>query len=88
MTRPDSTIPPLIGQSPPIQAMLDRVSALAPVDRPVLIVGERGTGKELVAARLHYLSRRWQRPTGGGAPRRSVTRTVPTSRECFLVAAR
>ena len=37
MTRPDSTIPPLIGQSPPIQAMLDRVSALAPVDRPVLI---------------------------------------------------
>jgi psp operon transcriptional activator len=62
MNRPDPTIPPLVGQSPPVQAMLDRVSALAPIDRPVLIVGERGTGKELVAARLHFLSRRWQRP--------------------------
>lgn len=32
---------------------------VAPLNKPVLIVGERGTGKELVAARLHFLSRRW-----------------------------
>jgi psp operon transcriptional activator len=42
--------------------MLERVSALATIERPVLVLGERGTGKELVAARLHYLSRRWDRP--------------------------
>jgi psp operon transcriptional activator len=32
---------------------------LAPLDRPALIIGERGTGKELIAERLHFLSRRW-----------------------------
>jgi psp operon transcriptional activator len=62
MDRSISPIPTLIGQSPALLEVLERVSALAPVDRPVLIVGERGTGKELVAARLHYLSRRWDRP--------------------------
>lgn len=41
---------------------LDCVSRVAPLNRPVLVVGDRGTGKELVAARLHYLSRRWERP--------------------------
>ena len=41
------------------QEMLSRV---APIQRPVLLIGERGTGKELAAARLHYLSGRWQRP--------------------------
>jgi psp operon transcriptional activator len=35
---------------------------VAPINRPVLILGERGTGKELAASRLHYLSRRWQGP--------------------------
>ena len=35
---------------------------MAGVDRPILIVGERGTGKELAAARLHYLSSRWREP--------------------------
>ncbi|HMR32481.1 MAG TPA: sigma 54-interacting transcriptional regulator [Geminicoccaceae bacterium] len=62
MSRAEPIVPPFIGQSPPVEAMLARVSALAAIDRPVLVVGERGTGKELVAARLHYLSRRWQRP--------------------------
>jgi psp operon transcriptional activator len=58
---PDA-IPPLIGQSAAILAMQERISLLAPIDRPVLILGERGTGKELAAARLHFLSRRWERP--------------------------
>jgi psp operon transcriptional activator len=34
----------------------------APLDRPVLVIGERGTGKELVAERLHHLSSRWDGP--------------------------
>lgn len=54
--------PPLVGQSPVFQAMLEQVSRLAPLSKPVLVIGERGTGKELIAARLHYLSRRWDRP--------------------------
>ncbi|PWC56189.1 sigma 54-interacting transcriptional regulator [Azospirillum sp. TSO22-1] len=54
--------PPLIGQSPAFQAALAHVSRVAPLERPVLVIGERGTGKELIAARLHYLSRRWDRP--------------------------
>jgi psp operon transcriptional activator len=52
----------IIGQSVAIQNMLAHVSALAPLQRPVLILGERGTGKELIANRLTYLSPRWNRP--------------------------
>ncbi|WP_026344718.1 phage shock protein operon transcriptional activator [Oceanimonas smirnovii] len=52
----------LIGQSNALLGVLDEVSRLAPLNRPVLVVGERGTGKELVAHRLHYLSSRWQQP--------------------------
>lgn len=51
-----------LGESPAFMDVLDRVSRLARLDRPCLVVGERGTGKELIAARLHYLSRRWDRP--------------------------
>ena len=57
-----AALPALIGQSPAFLAMLDEVSRLAALDRPVLVIGERGTGKELVAARLHFLSRRWDKP--------------------------
>lgn len=49
----------LLGQSDSFLAVLDQVSMIAPLDKPVLIIGERGTGKELIAARLHYLSNRW-----------------------------
>ena len=52
----------LIGESPAFLEVVEAVSRAAPVNRPVLLVGERGTGKELVAARLHYLSRRWDQP--------------------------
>lgn len=49
----------LLGESPAFLEVLDHVSQIAPLDKPVLIVGERGTGKELIASRLHYLSARW-----------------------------
>lgn len=49
----------LIGQSNAFLEVLEKVSTIAPLDKPVLIIGERGTGKELIAARLHYLSKRW-----------------------------
>ena len=49
----------MIGQSSALMAALDHLSSLATIDRPVLILGERGTGKELAAERLHFLSPRW-----------------------------
>ncbi len=52
----------LIGESPAFLTMLEHVSRAAPLPKPVLVVGERGTGKELIASRLHYLSERWDRP--------------------------
>ena len=52
----------LIGESAAFRSALTAVSQVAPLDKPVLVVGERGTGKELVAARLHYLSSRWEGP--------------------------
>ncbi|RUO79435.1 phage shock protein operon transcriptional activator [Pseudidiomarina taiwanensis] len=50
----------LIGQANSFLSVLEQVSQIAPLDKPVLIIGERGTGKELIAARLHYLSKRWE----------------------------
>ena len=50
----------MIGESTNFLRMQEQLSKLAPLNKPVLIIGERGTGKELVAARLHYLSQRWQ----------------------------
>jgi psp operon transcriptional activator len=51
-----------LGQSETFLDFQERLSRVAPVDRPVLLVGERGTGKELAASRLHFLSQRWQGP--------------------------
>ncbi len=52
----------LIGESSCFLEVQEQVSLLAGVDKPVLVIGERGTGKELIAARLHYLSSRWDQP--------------------------
>ncbi|TNE67149.1 MAG: phage shock protein operon transcriptional activator [Alphaproteobacteria bacterium] len=52
----------IIGSSPAFLDMMDQISRAAPLDRPMLVIGERGTGKELIAARLHYLSNRWNQP--------------------------
>ena len=51
-----------IGQSEPYLTFQEQLSRVAGVDRSVLLIGERGTGKELAASRLHYLSRRWEEP--------------------------
>ncbi len=56
------TVPEALGQSDAFLEFMEHLSAAASVDRPVLIVGERGTGKELAAHRLHFLSGRWQGP--------------------------
>jgi len=53
---------PIIGEAPSFLAMLEHVSRAAELNKPVLVIGERGTGKELIAARLHYLSPRWEQP--------------------------
>ena len=64
----EATLPPpaaayeALGQSEAFLAFQERLSRVARVDRPVLIIGERGSGKELAARRLHYLSERWNHP--------------------------
>ena len=50
------------GESEAVVGLKARLSRASKVNRPVLISGERGSGKELVAARLHYLSPRWKGP--------------------------
>lgn len=57
--RPQESI---IGNSPALTGALEHLSNLARINRPILLLGERGTGKELAAQRLHYLSPRWQAP--------------------------
>lgn len=57
--RPQESI---IGNSPALTEALEHLSNLARINRPILLLGERGTGKELAAQRLHYLSTRWQAP--------------------------
>ncbi len=52
----------MLGESPAFLDLLEHASRVAAVNKPVLVIGERGTGKELIAARLHYLSPRWQAP--------------------------
>ena len=62
----------IVGSSAPLQAVLARVAKVAPTDSTVLITGETGTGKELVARAIHKRSPR--------AARRSSASTAPRSR--------
>ena len=52
----------VLGHSEKFLELQEQLSRVAKVERPVLIIGERGTGKELAASRLHYLSNRWSEP--------------------------
>ncbi len=49
-----------LGESESFIAFQEQLSKVATINRSVLIVGERGSGKEIAATRLHYLSQRWQ----------------------------
>jgi len=51
-----------LGQSEAFLQVQERISRAARTDRSVIFIGERGTGKELAAARLHLLSGRWGQP--------------------------
>ena len=52
----------IITQSNTMSDCLEHVSKAAKLNRPMLICGERGSGKEMIAARLHFLSPRWDQP--------------------------
>jgi DNA-binding NtrC family response regulator len=54
--------PDIVGESPPMQRVKKLIERIAPTDSTVLVLGETGTGKELVARRIHQLSRRAQAP--------------------------
>jgi len=63
MADPDAVrVQEALGQSDAFLAFQERLGKVAAIDRPVLLVGERGTGKELAATRLHFLSKRWDAP--------------------------
>lgn len=51
-----------IGESQAFLHFQSQVAKAAVIDRPILIIGERGTGKELAARRVHYMSSRWDKP--------------------------
>jgi len=52
----------IIGNSPALEAVLEQVEQVAPTDSTVLILGETGTGKELISRAIHNLSMRCGRP--------------------------
>jgi len=59
---PPRSMPGLLGQAPAFVRMLHKIELYGPTDAPVLITGETGTGKELVARALHACSKRHQKP--------------------------
>jgi psp operon transcriptional activator len=61
-SNPPVSMSEAIGQSEAFITFQEQISQVAPVDRPVMVIGERGTGKELAAARIHFLSTRWKKP--------------------------
>jgi PAS domain S-box-containing protein len=52
----------IVGRSPALAEVLDHVRAVAPTDATVLVTGETGTGKELIARAIHSVSRRKDKP--------------------------
>ena len=60
--RPEDKFEDIIGRSAALRAMLEEVKIVAPTDSTVLILGETGTGKELIARAIHNRSSRRERP--------------------------
>jgi formate hydrogenlyase transcriptional activator len=52
----------IVGNSPALETVLEQVERVAPTDSTVLIQGETGTGKELIAQAIHNVSQRYGRP--------------------------
>ena len=52
----------IVGKSPALEAVLEQVERVAPTDSTVMIQGETGTGKELIAQAIHNVSARYGRP--------------------------
>ena len=61
-TTEDATASKRLGKSDVFLDFQQQLARVAKVQRPVLLIGERGTGKELAAARIHFLSPRWGGP--------------------------
>jgi formate hydrogenlyase transcriptional activator len=60
--RPENGFDEIIGNSPALEFALAEVERVAPTDSTVLILGETGTGKELIARAIHHISPRCGRP--------------------------
>ena len=69
----DDTFSEIVGQSDAIKHVLFKISQVAPTDATVLITGETGTGKELVARAIHGASSRKDRPSDQSKLRRVST---------------
>ena len=67
-----------VGQSNAVLDAVERASRAAALNRPVLVIGERGTGKELIAERLHHLSPRWSGPCVGTSRPKSPLKSRQT----------
>jgi two-component system response regulator AtoC len=52
----------LLGASPPMQALYEMITRVAPTDASVFFIGESGTGKDMAAQTLHHLSKRTKSP--------------------------
>src|SRR5436305_9043578 len=52
----------IVGESPALKSVLAKVERVAPTDSTVLVLGETGTGKELIARAIHNMSSRCSRP--------------------------
>jgi formate hydrogenlyase transcriptional activator len=60
--RPENGFDEIIGKSPALELVLAEVERVAPTDSTVLVLGETGTGKELIARAIHNISARCGRP--------------------------
>jgi len=61
-SQPERRLNETLGDSEVFLDFQQKISRAAVVDRPILVIGDGGSGKEMAASRLHFLSGRWQEP--------------------------